>query len=79
MREQRSRIALRFIRATRTRRVEVFYFRRFSLAVNDMLPAPQHGQLAASNAPCFCSSSRSVLSSMLRRLCANKSCSEAPN
>ena len=78
MRERWSRIALRFIQATRMRRVEVFYLRRFSLAVNDMLPAPQHGQLAANSAPCFCSSSRSVLSSMLRKLCANKSCSEAP-
>src|SRR5262245_60572712 len=55
-----------------------FYFRRFSFAVNDSPPAPQHGQLMATRMPCFCSSSRSVRSSIARACCANRSCRENP-
>src|SRR5262249_43483409 len=55
-----------------------FYFRRFSFAVNDSPPAPQHGQLIATSTFCFCSSSRSVRSSIARACCANRSCSEKP-
>src|SRR5262245_42037816 len=55
---------------------EANYFRRFSFAVNDNPPAPQQGQLMATRTFCFCSSSRSVRSSIARACCANRSCSE---
>ena len=55
---------------------EDFYLRRLSFAVNDNPPAPQHGQLIATRTFCFCSSSRSVRSSIARACCANSSCSE---
>src|SRR4030095_2528605 len=59
-------------------RCDEYYFRRFSFAVNDSPPAPQQGQLMATRMPCFCSSSRSVRSSIARACCANRSCRENP-
>src|SRR5262245_65498166 len=58
-------------------RCDDYYFRRFSFAVNDSPPAPQHGQLMATRRVCFSSSSRSVRSSMVLACCWNSSCSEA--
>src|SRR5262249_41066944 len=50
---------------------------RLSLAVNDIAPAPQQGQLMATRIFCFCSSSRSVRSSNCRACCSNNACSES--
>src|SRR5215471_4279340 len=50
---------------------------RLSLAVNDIAPAPQQGQLMATRMFCFCSSSRSVRSSNCRACCSNNACSES--
>src|SRR5207245_2534545 len=51
---------------------------RLILAVNDIPPVPQHGQLMATRMLCFCSSSRSVRSSIFIACCANSSCSDKP-
>ena len=48
---------------------------RLSFAVYDIPPAPQHGQLMATRMFCFCSSSRSVRSSICLACCSNRSCS----
>src|SRR5438128_1884667 len=52
------------------------HLRRLILAVNDIPPAPQQGQFMATRMFCFCSSSRSVRSSILIACWANRSCSE---
>jgi hypothetical protein len=50
---------------------------RLSFAVYDMAPAPQHGQLMAMRIFCFCSSSRSLRSSIARVCCSNNWCSDS--
>src|SRR5262245_66594462 len=50
-------------------------FQRLSFAVYDIAPAPQQGQLMATRMFCFCSSSRSVRSSIARVCCSNNWCS----
>src|SRR5262245_49704575 len=50
---------------------------RLSFTVYDIAPAPQHGQLMATRMFCFCSSSRSVRSSLCRVCCSYSSCSES--
>src|SRR5215468_5753844 len=51
---------------------------RLIFAVNDRPPAPQHGQLMAMRTLCFCSSSRSVRSSIVRACWAKRSCKDSP-
>src|SRR4030095_3688172 len=50
---------------------------RLSFAVYDIAPAPQHGQLMATRMFCFCSSSRSVRSSICLVCGSKRSCRDS--
>ena len=59
----------RAVKRGRAKEGEAAIFYRLSFAVNDMPPAPQHGQFMATRMLCLCSSLMSALSSICRVCC----------